>query len=448
MSDFTPLTPHGSIVAAIDLQRHAASLLLYQAVLQSPIAQTFLNLLQSLATSDVDLHCLRAYGAWFNVQASEQLSWQEHLIGQILTADNPFTQQAQRSRFADLAPSLIAAAQQDLRSLYQLYCCDGTQISQWVQARLKLATVPIVWESARITAIDPTLASMRQQPIWAQLQTSADWGNLVEALAAHYHQFGSGVFATYRAFRWQDGQLVGIAHPDPIHLDELVGYEQQKATLMQNTEALLQGYPALHVLLYGSRGSGKSSLVKALLQQYGAKGLRLVEVSKAALKDLPTIVDLLRKVPQRFIIFVDDLSFEEDDDAYKALKVVLEGNVTARPQNVVVYATSNRRHLIREFFGDRPRPSDGDEIHNWDTVQEKLSFSDRFGLTLTFEPANQTTYLEIVQHLAQQAGIAIEPQDLEFRALQWATRHNGRSGRTARQFVDFLRSEMGESVNG
>jgi uncharacterized protein len=153
-------------------------------------------------------------------------------------------------------------------------------------------------------------------------------------------------------------------------------------------------------------------------------------------------------VPQRFIIFVDDLSFEEDDDAYKALKVVLEGNVTARPQNVVVYATSNRRHLIREFFGDRPRPSDGDEIHNWDTVQEKLSFSDRFGLTLTFEPANQTTYLEIVQHLAQQAGIAIEPQDLEFRALQWATRHNGRSGRTARQFVDFLRSEMGESVNG
>jgi predicted AAA+ superfamily ATPase len=442
MPDFTPPPPvHVPIVAAIDLQRHAASLLLYQAVLQSPIAQTFLNLLQLLATSEPDLSCLRAYGDWFHAQASEQLGWQEHLIGQLLTADNPFAQQAHRHQFAKLAPSLVAAAQQDLRSLHQLYRCDGTQISQWVQAQANLLTAPIVWQPSSTTPLEPTLSLLRQQPIWTQLQISHDWGTLIEALAAHYHQFGSGVFASYRAFRWQDGQLVGIAYPDPIHLNELVGYEQQKATLLQNTEALLRGYPALHVLLYGSRGSGKSSLVKALLPAYGASGLRLVEVSKAALKDLPTIVDILRNVPQRFIIFVDDLSFEEDDDAYKALKVVLEGNLTARPPNVVVYATSNRRHLIREFFGDRPRPSEADEIHQWDTVQEKLSFSDRFGLTLTFEPADQTTYLEIVQHLAQQAGLAIDPQALEFRALQWATRHNGRSGRTARQFVDFLRSE-------
>ena len=122
--------------------------------------------------------------------------------------------------------------------------------------------------------------------------------------------------------------------------------------------------------------------------------------------------------------------------------MVLEGNLTARPQNVVVYATSNRRHLIREFFDDRPRPKDADEIHNWDTVQEKLSFSDRFGLTLTFEPADQKTYLTIVQHLAAQAGLDLAPEELEFQALQWATRHNGRSGRTARQFVDFLRSDL------
>jgi hypothetical protein len=160
------------------------------------------------------------------------------------------------------------------------------------------------------------------------------------------------------------------------------------------------------------------------------------------LKDLPEIVEQLRDVPQKFIIFVDDLSFEEDDDAFKALKVVLEGSVTARPQNVVVYATSNRRHLIREFFADRPRPSEGDEVHAWDTVQEKLSFSDRFGLTLTFEPANQDTYLEIVYHLAELVGIALDPDELKYQALQWATRHNGRSGRTARQFIDFLRGEL------
>jgi hypothetical protein len=179
-----------------------------------------------------------------------------------------------------------------------------------------------------------------------------------------------------------------------------------------------------------------------LLHQYGDRGLRLVEVAQSHLQDLPTIADRLRGLPQKFILFVDDLSFEEEEERFKALKVVLEGSLTARPPNLVVYATSNRRHLIREFFADRPRPGDADEIHTWDTVQEKLSFSDRFGLTLTFEPANQSTYLDIVHHLAGLAGVVLTAQDLEFRALQWATRHNGRSGRTARQFVDFLSAEL------
>ncbi|MEL7052814.1 MAG: DUF815 domain-containing protein, partial [Cyanobacteria bacterium J06588_5] len=164
---------------------------------------------------------------------------------------------------------------------------------------------------------------------------------------------------------------------------------------------------------------------------------------KAHLHNLPQIIGPLSRVPQKFIIFVDDLSFEEDDEAFKALKVVLEGGVTARPQNVVVYATSNRRHLIREFFDERPKPKDADEIQAWDTVQEKLSFSDRFGLTLTFPPADQPTYLTIVHELAAQANIQLDPDNLDWRARQWATRHNGRSGRTARQFVDFLIAEQG-----
>ena len=215
--------------------------------------------------------------------------------------------------------------------------------------------------------------------------------------------------------------------------------------MLKNTEFLLAGYRALHVLLYGSRGSGKSSLVKGLLHEYSNSKLRLIEVAKSDLRELPAIVEQLRSVPQKFIIFVDDLSFEADDDAFKALKVVLEGNLTARPQNMVVYATSNRRHLIREFFGDRPRPSANEEVHAWDTLQEKLSFSDRFGLTLTFEPADQPTYLKIVSKLCQQADISLSQEDLEYRALQWATRHNGRSGRTARQFIDFLRAELAVS---
>ncbi|MBA2747338.1 MAG: ATP-binding protein, partial [Tatlockia sp.] len=263
-----------------------------------------------------------------------------------------------------------------------------------------------------------------------------------EDLAAYYQQYGTGLFAQYQALRWQSGQLVGINTPDPVQVNQLAGYEYQRDTLIKNTEFLLAGYPALHVLLYGSRGSGKSSLVKGLLHEYQSRQLRIIEVAKSDLQALPTILEQLRGAVQKFIIFVDDLSFEEDDDAFKALKVVLEGNLTARPQNVVVYATSNRRHLIKEFFDDRPSPSNSEEIHTWDTVQEKLSFSDRFGLTITFESADQKTYLKIVRHLAAQANITLSQQDLEYQALQWATRHNGRSGRTARQFIDFMQADL------
>jgi predicted AAA+ superfamily ATPase len=425
------------------LQRQAAALLLFQAVFQGDVGQAFIQLLDALQQADTsEPEVLRAYGAWFSALAIAGCSWQEYLLSQILRADNPFTQQAQQLEVAQLSTALVAAAQQDLRTLQQLYACSGRQLSQWVQAATSVPVAPIAWEQNANQFISPELERLRQLPVWLKFESASDWATVLEELAAHYRQFGVGLFATYRALRWQSGQLMGISYPDPVQLTELVGYESQKAALIKNTEALLTGYPALHVLLYGSRGSGKSSLVKGLLHKYGDRGLRLIEVAKGDLKDLPTIVDRLRQVPQQFIIFVDDLSFEEDEDAYKALKVVLEGNLTARPQNIAVYATSNRRHLIREFFGDRPRPSDADEVHAWDTVQEKLSFSDRFGLTLTFEPADQKTYLAIVHHLAQQAGVALAPQDLDHQALQWATRHNGRSGRTARQFIDFLRAEL------
>lgn len=433
------------------LQRQAASLLLYQAVLQEPIAQAFGKLLTTLLQDDESSWiCLTAYGQWFQSLATAELTWQDFLLLQLLRADNCFTRQVQHRPLDTLPKALIAAAQHDLRILRQLYACDGKQLSQWVQTKARLETPPIIWDIEQPTDVQPTanqapataITELRQHPLWVKLAQALNWEDLLAEIINFYRQFGTGLFACYQAFRWQAGKLVGVAHPDPIQLNELTGYESQKVALQQNTEALLRGQPALHVLLYGSRGTGKSSLIKALLSAYSVQGLRLIEVSKADLQDLSTIVDLVRDVPQKFIIFVDDLSFEEDDDDYKALKVVLEGNITARPLNVVVYATSNRRHLIREFFGDRPRPSDADEINSWDTMQEKLSFSDRFGLTLTFEPTNQETYLTIIHHLANQTGITLDPQELEFRALQWATRHNGRSGRTARQFIDFLRAEQ------
>lgn len=423
------------------LQRQAASLLLYQAVLQEEAGKAFLDLLHILGDESSDsLTCLQAYGRWFRAIASLGQSWQSYLISRILTDDNPFSQQSQRQEFSDLPPALVEAAKQDLQALQSLYECNFDQLREWLKEVAQTSTLPVAWNY-----LDPT--SPHQADLIFSFQQVRNWQNLAGELADYYHQHGTGIFAKYQAFRWISGRLIGIPHPHQIRLEELVGYQSSKKTLIQNTQFLLAGYPALHVLLYGSRGSGKSSLVKALLNEFASQNLRLVEVAKSELTALPEIVEQLRDLPQKFIIFVDDLSFEEDDDAFKSLKVVLEGNITARPQNVVVYATSNRRHLVREYFADRPRPKDADEIQHWDTVQEKLSFSDRFGLTLTFEPADQNTYLEIVYHLAQKAEIQLPQKDLEFRALQWATRHNGRSGRTARQFIDFLQAELANLEN-
>jgi len=424
------------LAAIITLRQQMASLLMYREVLAAKPGQCYQDLLQALqeatlaAEENSTLHrlrCLSAYSSWFEALAEVGQNWQDYLVSQILKADNPFSRQVQRQGLEQLPPALLAAARQDLQILQTLAHCGGEQLSEWVEAVAQQRI--LVWQQ------ESSMAS----PQW--LQQNSDWGETLPDLAAYYRRQGTGLFAE-RALRWQSGNLVGIGHPDPVELSELVGYERQQQLLVQNTEHLLAGYRALHVLLYGSRGSGKSSLVKGLLNAYSHRGLRLIEVAKSSLYDLPQVVDRLRDLPQKFIVFVDDLSFEEDDDAYKALKVILEGNLTARPQNVVVYATSNRRHLIREFFGDRPRPQDSDEVQAWDTVQEKLSFSDRFGLTLTFEPADQETYLGMVRHLAAQAQIDLTPAELEYRALQWATRHNGRSGRTARQFVDFLQAEL------
>ena len=196
------------------------------------------------------------------------------------------------------------------------------------------------------------------------------------------------------------------------------------------------------MLLWGERGSGKSSLVKALLQRFAGDGLRLVQLYRRDLLDLPEIIDRLWERPEKYILYCDDLSFEDEDTDYKELKGLLEGGLTARPRNILVYATSNRRHLLAEHLRDRQLVVDGDEIHPNEALEEKLSLADRFGIRLGFYQVDQPTYLEIVRHLATQRGMQVDEAALEREALRWTLSYSGRSGRSARQFVDDLEGRL------
>lgn len=247
---------------------------------------------------------------------------------------------------------------------------------------------------------------------------------------------GYGIFARYRVFTVEDARLVPVKHPDRQRLAELPGYEAERQKILANTKALLEGRPAANVLLYGDAGTGKSSTVKAIANEYAGEGLRLVEVKKNQLYEIPELMDALAENPLKFILFIDDLSFTANDDNFAALKAILEGSVGGRARNIAVYATSNRRHLIKETMSDR----EGDDIHHGDTMQELMSLSARFGLTVTFGRPDKDRYLQIVQALAAQNGLACPGPELAVRAEAFAIRAGGRSPRAARQFVELLRA--------
>lgn len=424
-----------------------ASLLLYQNILAQEVWETYERLLQCLANYALDGHednsrrlsYLFAYGKWFRAIASTGYNWRNYVISQILNSDNPFSQKAQANDIAQLPPSLIAAAKHDLKILEEISLWGGNKLIDVIES---FGDRSITWQ---LEHSDFSRLTEAKRSLMLKFLTTDDWTELLPDLIGYYQNSGTGIFTEYDAFRWHNGHLEGIAYPDIVQLADIIGYESQRQALYKNTEAFLSGYPALHILLYGSRGTGKSSMVKSLIHAYRDRNLRLIEVAKDDLQNLPAIAEMVREVPQKFIIFVDDLSFEEENENYKALKVILEGNLSARPHNLLVYATSNRRHLLREYFSDRPSLkdlSDRQEVNPWDTVQEKLSLSDRFGLTLTFLQADQEIYLKIVHHLAKRAQIHIADHELDFRALQWATRNNGQSGRTAQQFISFLQADL------
>ncbi len=276
------------------------------------------------------------------------------------------------------------------------------------------------------------------QKIATQLARIAD---VQEArLAEARRAVGADIDWTAIAFRWRDdGRLQAVPAPSLLPLDRLHGIERQKERLIANTRQFVAGRPANNALLWGSRGTGKSSIVRALLGEFAEDGLRMVEVPAHRLVDLPDLVTLLADRPEKFIVFSDDLSFEAGDGSYKALKAVLDGSLAAAPPNVLIYATSNRRHLLPEYQSENQQTQNvGEEIHHGEAVEEKISLSERFGLWLSFYPFDQQHYLEIAaKHLAAHgcdADIGTD-QPWERAALQWALARGNRSGRTAEQFA-------------
>ena len=266
---------------------------------------------------------------------------------------------------------------------------------------------------------------------------------MYDIITGFYKEYGVGKFGLNKAFRVNDDNkeeefLIPITATSDVELDDLIGYELQKQKLIANTEAFVHGRMANNVLLYGDAGTGKSTSIKAILNRYYDQGLRMIEVYKHQFKDLQRIITEIKNRNYRFIIYMDDLSFEEFEIEYKYLKAVIEGGLETKPENVLIYATSNRRHIIRETWSDRTDRSD-DEMHRSDTVQEKLSLVARFGVTIGFLKPSHQEYLHIVSELAKRyPEITLTEEELALKANQWELRSGGASGRTAQQFINFL----------
>lgn len=265
----------------------------------------------------------------------------------------------------------------------------------------------------------------------SELDFSAAYADRIHNLSKH----GFGVYSSHHVFIVENGRPLPVDHPDDIRLSQLYGYERERKEVIDNTLALLRGKPANNMLLYGQCGTGKSSTVKAIANEYAGDGLRLIEIKKKQLHELPDIIGVICRNPLKFIIFIDDLSFTEDDDDYAALKAILEGSVNSSADNVCIYATSNRRHLVRETFTARK----GDEVHFNDTMAELMSLSDRFGLTVTFQKPDKGQYLKVVEQLAKEYGVATPTEELLKQAEMFALARGGRSPRAAKQFIEYTK---------
>jgi predicted AAA+ superfamily ATPase len=396
------------------------NLIIYRGLLQDPLIRT----LRSEVLEGEKVAAL--------IQKAEELSLEGDIVSELLIhliaeAENPFSIMAERSG-GKLGSSLLRAVLHDLELLGHFF---HNHIGSTFAENLLSDYHPTRRKDRPY--LEPLRFALLNDPKGYKPETA------LSILTDHYVRHGYGDMARYTMFRWDaESGLIPVRHPDRVQMDDLIGYERQKAVLTQNTEAFVTGKPANNVLLVGSRGTGKSSSVKALLNQYSDQGLRLVEITKHDLRNLSLIMQTLRERGKKFILFMDDLSFEEFEVEYRHLKSMMEGGVESRPDNVLIYATSNRRHLVKETWSDRTG-ANSEDIHSWDTVNEKISLSDRFGITLTFAPPNQEEYLRIVESMACKRNISLPLAELRAEAIKWETAHSGRSGRIAQQFIAHIK---------
>ncbi len=399
-----------------EMRARLAGLVVFRGLLNDPAVDKFSRLLAA--------GCDRGEGAGLAFAAAAAdfeaalfeagTSWTAYLEGLVLESENACIRRAARGAADETMEAALAG---ELAFLQQLGAVRWEQL---------LAGAPGLTEEQRRAA--DILQPWRTE--------RADFAGDYARRAAEAGRRGYGMFAKHHVFTVESGRLVPVRHPDPQRLAQLPGYEGEREKVIANTKALIEGLPANNVLLYGDAGTGKSSTVKAIANEYAGLGLRLVEVKKNQLYQIPDLMDALAANPLKFILFIDDLSFTANDDNFAALKAILEGSVGGRAGNIAVYATSNRRHLIKETLEDRS----GDDIHEADTRQELMSLSARFGLTVTFLRPEKDRFAYIVSELASQYGVEMPADELLVRAEAFAIRSGGRSPRVARQFIELCRA--------
>lgn len=367
--------------------------------------------------------------------------WQCYLTWLMMTNENSFTRTCERTGARE--GSVNTFAKRDFALFRRLMDFDFAPIEKDlnIDCFSTVCHYRAIPKKERMYNRD---VSMQVQQLRRRFVAVRDEDSLFAVMCDYYCRYGYGVFAMNRAFRIanEEGKVtyLPISNIDGVMLDDLLGYEMQKKALRQNTEAFLEGKSANNVLLYGDAGTGKSTSVKALINEYYDRGLRMIELYKHQFRDLSTVLGYIKNRNYRFIIFIDDLSFEENEVEYKFLKAVIEGGVETRPDNVLLYATSNRRNLVRDTWADRTDMEHSGDIHRSDTVEEKTSLSARFGVKINYNVPTQKEYHRIVLALARRRGITMEEKALLDMANTWERRHRGFSGRVAQQFIDYLES--------